>query len=376
MATITPVPVVAGGSSSRAHALGPVGPGRRWSARRRRLRPRSSGRASSKTMGASGSGNSSFPRTGTGGTTRSVSPPDWLVGTTRTGRTVGGPIRSDRCSSVPRAVVVVPHRVGSLTPGPPEHDDRDGHHHQRPRPRAGRSTSRLFNPKTPSVGKATPAGRARRTGIAVDRPRSEAQTAVTEVSPPSTVRWVPVMNEASSERRNRMGRRSRRGGDPPERCPLLELLAEAGQLEGRREHRGGRRPRAHGVDPEPLHGVALGDRAHDAEHPTLRCAVGGEEGLPNSPSMDEMSTTAEPGPASRNGAEQVAGDHRGGPQVDVERGVPDLVVDGVDGRGAGHPGGVDEAAQGPEGRRAAGTAPLRAPPVSATSTTDQCAPHP
>jgi hypothetical protein len=37
-------------------------------------RPRSTGRASSNTIGASGSGNSSVPRTGTGGTTRSVVP--------------------------------------------------------------------------------------------------------------------------------------------------------------------------------------------------------------------------------------------------------------------------------------------------------------
>ena len=34
---------------------------------------------------------------------------------------------------------------------------------------------------------------------------SESQTAVTDVSPPSTVRWAPVMNDASSESRNRMG---------------------------------------------------------------------------------------------------------------------------------------------------------------------------
>ena len=81
-------------------------------------RPRSTGWASSKTMGASGSGNSSVPRTGTGGTTTSVggstgadtptgptgpAGPERPPGTTRTGRTVGGPIRSDRCSRVPRA---------------------------------------------------------------------------------------------------------------------------------------------------------------------------------------------------------------------------------------------------------------------------------
>ena len=62
------------------------------------------GLASSNTIGSSGSGNSSVPLTGTGGTTRSVRPADPSAVTLRgMGRTVGGPIRSDRCSSVPRA---------------------------------------------------------------------------------------------------------------------------------------------------------------------------------------------------------------------------------------------------------------------------------
>ena len=78
--------------SARAGDVGSEPPGR----------PRSTGRASSNTIGASGSGNSSVPRTGTGGTTR-LSTPERPTGTTRTGRTVGAPIRSDRCSKVPSA---------------------------------------------------------------------------------------------------------------------------------------------------------------------------------------------------------------------------------------------------------------------------------
>ena len=75
-------------------APSPDGPGR----------VRSTGRASSKTMGASGSGNSSVPRTGTGGTTRPVATgPPSVLAWRAIGRTVGGPIFSDRCSRVPSA---------------------------------------------------------------------------------------------------------------------------------------------------------------------------------------------------------------------------------------------------------------------------------
>jgi hypothetical protein len=72
--TITPVPgrlrwfmesrAIRWARSARAGVVGSAPPGR----------PRSTGRASSKTIGASGSGNSSVPRTGMGGTTRSVIP--------------------------------------------------------------------------------------------------------------------------------------------------------------------------------------------------------------------------------------------------------------------------------------------------------------
>ncbi len=111
------------------HALGPVGAGRRG-----RLaapgRPRSIGRASSKTIGASGSGNSSVPRTGTGGTTRSAERPDCPVGTTRTGRTVWRPDAIGEVLQSAEGVVVVPHRVDVVAPGSTDQGDGHGHHHQ------------------------------------------------------------------------------------------------------------------------------------------------------------------------------------------------------------------------------------------------------
>ena len=68
--------------------------------------------------------------------------------------------------------------------------------------------------------------------------------AVTEVIPPSTVKVAPVMNDASSESRKRMGLAISSGdGDPLEGGPLLELLG------GIRAAR--RRGRAWGCPPHP-----------------------------------------------------------------------------------------------------------------------------
>ena len=91
--------------------------------------------------------------------------------------------------------------------------------------------------------------------------------------------------------------------------------------------------------------------------------------------MDEMNTTAEPGPAARNGREQLPADHHRGPQVDVERGSQSSSSIGRPRHGPRHPGGMDESAQGAEGGGRAGTAASTAA-VSATSTTDQSATTP
>ena len=132
------------------------------------------------------------------------------------------------------------------------------------------------------------------------------------------------MNEASSRAGTGWAGRSRRGTTIRcERRPLLELLTEPGQREGRLEHRGGHRTRAHGVDPEPLDGVALGQRPHDAEHPTLRCAVGGEHGVPEQPLDRRDQHGRRTGPRLPERRQQVPADDRGGPQVDVEGVVPD-----------------------------------------------------
>jgi hypothetical protein len=45
----------------------------------------------------------------------------------------------------------------------------------------------------------------------------------------------------------------------------------------------------------------MGDRAHDPEHPPFEAQYAVRKTLPNSPSIDEISTTAETGPALRNG---------------------------------------------------------------------------
>ena len=98
--------------------------------------------------------------------------------------------------------------------------------------------------------------------------------------------------------------------------------------------------------------------------------------LPNSPSMDEMSTTADPGPAGGTARCSCRLIITAGPQVDVEGGVPDCVVDVVDRHGPGHPGGMDEPAERPEGRLGLGHRRRRSAAVSATSTTDQSATTP
>ena len=94
-------------------------------------------------------------------------------------------------------VVVVRHRVDVVATRSPGDDDRDGHHHhdhshERERPHPVYST-----PKRPPGGKAGPGGRDRWERERVNPPWWEAQIAVTAVIPPSTVRCVPVTNEAS-----------------------------------------------------------------------------------------------------------------------------------------------------------------------------------
>ena len=231
-AMTTTIPVTAsaaaGGSSSRGPSLGPVGAGRR------RRRPTAgagpSGRASSKTIGASGSGNSSVPRTGTGGTTARPGAAD-CARSARTAdraappggrRSVRGAraCRGPGCSSATEWTVVAPGPAG----------DHGDHRPPRPAPRrrTRRPTSGLFNPESVHGGRAVPPGR-RATAVARSRP----QMAVTAVSPPSTVRWAPVMNEASADSRNRIGRAISSGvAIRRERGALLELLPEPGELEG------------------------------------------------------------------------------------------------------------------------------------------------
>ena len=178
-----------------------------------------------------------------------------------------------------------------------------------------------------------------------------AQMAVTEVRPPSTVRWVPVTKEASSERR-----KPDRPGDllgcrnPLERSPLLELLTEAGQLEGGAEHRG--RPTAPGqtaFDPEPLHGEPLGDRAHDAEHAALRRAVGGEHRSCRRALRSRRSAPPpDPGPPRRKGAAGVCEIMAAARRLMFK--VPSQSSSSMKSTdiAPGHPGGVHEAAERPE----------------------------
>ena len=67
--------------------------------------------------------------------------------------------------------------------------------------------------------------------------------------------------------------------------------------------------------------------------------------LPKRPSIEEMNTAAEPGPASRKGSRRAFEIMAAAAQVDVQGPVPQLVVDEVDRHRPGHPGRVDEAAE-------------------------------
>ena len=98
--------------------------------------------------------------------------------------------------------------------------------------------------------------------------------------------------------------------------------------------------------------------------------------LPNRPSIDEMRTTAEPGPAARNGSEQQAADHHRGAEVHVEGGVPDLVVDGRPRSPARRPRRRGRNRPGSRARPPPVPPPPPARTVSATSTADQWAADP
>ncbi len=84
-----------------------------------------------------------------------------------------------------------------------------------------------------------------------------------------------------------------------------------------------------------------------------------------------MNTTAEPGPARRNGSMRARQIITAGAQVDVQRGVPQLVVDEVERHRPRHTGAMNEATDRPKSRLGPGTADSMAA-VSATSTTVQC----
>ena len=90
--------------------------------------------------------------------------------------------------------------------------------------------------------------------------------------------------------------------------------------------------------------------------------------LPNRPFDRRDQDGCRTGPGRPERGEQVPADDGGGPQVDVEGGVPDGVVDVVDGRRPGHAGGMDETAERAECGGRLATAPAMAA-ESATSTT-------
>ncbi len=113
--------------------------------------------------------------------------------------------------------VIAPHRVEVVAPGPAEQGDRRGRHCDQghdgqgdPHPdystrRSGRPGS---EPPGSGLGARRPGPRRWLSGHHAGRYHRDQgrHTAVTEVRPPSMVRWVPVTNDDSSERRNRMGR--------------------------------------------------------------------------------------------------------------------------------------------------------------------------
>ena len=107
------------------------------------------------------------------------------------------------------------------------------------------------------------------------------------------------MNEASSERRKRMGRAISSGDETrPSGVRFSSWSRKPGSSKAGASIGVSTAPGHTALTRKPSDGVALGERTHDPEDPTLRGAVGGEHVLPNSPSIDEMSTAAEPGPAS------------------------------------------------------------------------------